>query len=78
MAACECDQSLQIPVRLLRFKHSDRLAGHKAVQDVWAEIYFIRPHDRPGLGIKASLDRKTLCLKWTEDTAATDDALFEV
>src|SRR5712692_6107352 len=61
-----------------RFKHTDRLACHKAVQHIRTEIYFIRPHYRPSFGINLHLPEENQVLQRTEDTTAADNPLCEV
>ena len=60
------------------FEHSDRFAGHQAVENVRAKIDIVGPHDRPSFRVYPDLPEKAHVFKRPEYAAAADNAVFEI
>ena len=54
------------------------MASHQTVQNVRAKIYFVWPHDRPGLGVHVDLAEIIDALQRVENAAAADDSCLKV
>ena len=61
-----------------QFERSDPVASHQTVRNVRVKIYFVWPHDRPGLGVHVDLAEIIDALQRGENAAAADDSCLKV